>query len=321
MDSINHPVVPAPTFHPFVAIFPPMEGQPFEELVIDIKLHGLHEPIWVHKNQIVDGRNRWLACQRLGITCPMRAYGGKEADLLDFVISQNLHRRQMDASQRAMVAARIANMRQGARTDLQPSGNLQKVSRDDAAKTMQVSPESVTMANKVISKCHPEIVKAVEQGKIAVSAAAKIAEHPPEAQRQAVAKIDEGAKGAAVVRALPASSRKAKPSGPARAKPSKEQKKAWWVYASMARLQEEWWEEYYGELWDFSPSEFWPLLGSDRQEAVVKIAKMLGPWLADIIAESKAKPRPKLALAKVRVPVLEKLVREGDAGSQRLGGF
>jgi hypothetical protein len=60
-----------------------------------------------------------------------------------YVVSLNLRRRHLNESQRAMVAAKLATMRQGERTDLEPSANFQKVSQADAAKLLNVSPRSV----------------------------------------------------------------------------------------------------------------------------------------------------------------------------------
>ena len=43
-----------------------------------------------------------------GVECPMREYDGD--DPRSFVVSLNLHRRHLNESQRAMVAANLANM-------------------------------------------------------------------------------------------------------------------------------------------------------------------------------------------------------------------
>ena len=75
----------------------------------------------------------------------------------------------MDESQRAMVAAKMANMPQGERTDLEPSANLQKVSQADAAALLNVSTRSVAAAVKIRASAVPEVVRACEQGIVPVS--------------------------------------------------------------------------------------------------------------------------------------------------------
>ena len=54
-------------FHPLAGIFPMMNAEEFEGLKSDIETHGLLEPIWTYNGKIIDGRNRYLACQKLGI--------------------------------------------------------------------------------------------------------------------------------------------------------------------------------------------------------------------------------------------------------------
>lgn len=59
-------------------------------------------------------------------------------------------------------------------------------SRDKAADTVGVSGKSVDFASKVIKNGAPELVQAVEQGKIAVSTAAAITQLPKEEQKRVV---------------------------------------------------------------------------------------------------------------------------------------
>jgi hypothetical protein len=179
------------TVHPIANIFPSMDDVAFEQFKIDIQTHGLREPqIWLFEGQILDGRHRYRVCQSLGVSYTTKEYDGD--DPIGFVISLNLHRRHLDESQRAMVAARIANMRQGERTDLEPSSNLNKVSQADAAEMLNVSRHSVVNANKVQNQAEPELVEVVDRGTLPVSQAVKAVEAPPETQRQVAILAQQG---------------------------------------------------------------------------------------------------------------------------------
>jgi N6-adenosine-specific RNA methylase IME4 len=197
-------------FHPLADIFPLIEGEDFQHLVTDIRDHGLREPIVLLEGLILDGRNRYRACVAAGLipealTAPnvgqlkyfhslLRAGHPMppQGELLAYVISKNLQRRHLDASQRAMVAANLATMRQGERTDIEPSAKLQKVAQDAAAQRLNVSPRSVADAVKVKHEGSPELREAVEQGHIAVSAAAKATALPQSDQQEIAEKARAG---------------------------------------------------------------------------------------------------------------------------------
>lgn len=98
-----------------------------------------------------------------------------------------LHRRHLNESQRAMVAARIATMRQGERTDLVE--NSTKLSESQAAAMLVVSRESVVAARKVQTQATPEMVAAVDAGAVPVSQAASLADTPPEFQTRVLTKL------------------------------------------------------------------------------------------------------------------------------------
>ena len=77
-----------------------------------------------------------------------------------------------------MVAAKIANMRQGERTDL--ASIEARLSQEDAADLLSVGRASVQRARQVLDEGAPELIQAVEYGSIAVSTASEIATLPEE---------------------------------------------------------------------------------------------------------------------------------------------
>jgi hypothetical protein len=158
-------------FHPLANIFPMLDDDELKALAEDIKAKGLTEPITLYDGKVLDGRNRYRACELAELDLEpdnITQYEGDDA--LGFVVSKNLRRRHLNESQRAAIAAEIANMPQGFRSD-QPSANLQKViSVPEAAELMNVSPRSVATAKTI--KDH-DLKAAVKTGKKSVNAAAK----------------------------------------------------------------------------------------------------------------------------------------------------
>ena len=90
-------------FHPVANIFPMMNEEEYNALKKDILANGLLQPVYTQKGQIIDGRNRWKACQELGIEPKLKEWDGK-GSLVGFVISHNLERRHLTPSQKAAVA-------------------------------------------------------------------------------------------------------------------------------------------------------------------------------------------------------------------------
>jgi ParB-like chromosome segregation protein Spo0J len=69
---------PALKAHPYADIFPLLEGEPFDNLVADIKANGLLQPITICENQILDGRNRLHACEAAEIEPRFVEYNGDD---------------------------------------------------------------------------------------------------------------------------------------------------------------------------------------------------------------------------------------------------
>ena len=49
--------------HPLSKLFPQILPEDFDKLAGDIKLHGLHHPIVLYQGKILDGNNRYRACE------------------------------------------------------------------------------------------------------------------------------------------------------------------------------------------------------------------------------------------------------------------
>jgi hypothetical protein len=170
-------------FHPLADIFPALiEGAEFDALVEDIGAHGLHEPIVIFEEKILDGRNRYRACTRGGVEPLFEPFRGD--DPVAYVISRNLRRRHLDESQRAMVAAKLATLKRG---DNQHSP-IGETSQAEAAELLNVGKRSVERAAEVRDHGASELVNAVERGAVSVSAAADVATMPIEEQREIVAR-------------------------------------------------------------------------------------------------------------------------------------
>ena len=105
----------AKAFHPLADLLPLIGGVEFDRLVDDIAKHGLLNPITLYQDQILEGRNRVRACRAAGVEPRYVEFEGR--DPAAFVFSQNLARRHLGPSERAMVAARMAKLRWGQRSD------------------------------------------------------------------------------------------------------------------------------------------------------------------------------------------------------------
>jgi len=160
-------------FHEIANIFPLVEGVEFDALVLDIKENGLLEPIRLYENKILDGRNRYRACQNAGIKPKVIEYIGDNPFM--FVVKKNLHQRHLNVSQRAVIAAQIANIPQGIRIDLQHSSDRPAaglVSQVEAAKMFNVSERAIRRV-KVVEREAPELITEIKSGKITVYKALK----------------------------------------------------------------------------------------------------------------------------------------------------
>lgn len=156
-------------FHEIANIFPMMGEAEFDQLKADIAINGLLEPVWTYSGFILDGRNRYVACQDLGVDPRYQEYTG--SDPQSFVISKNLHRRHLNETQRMLVAKKLANMNRG---NYSKSANLPitPITQADAAKQLNVSERGIRMVNEVERKA-PELMEKMESGEMTANEAVK----------------------------------------------------------------------------------------------------------------------------------------------------
>jgi hypothetical protein len=81
-----------------------MSDDELRALADDIKANGLQQPVVMYGAQLLDGRNRWRACELAGVDVRTKDWSGKDA--VAYVRSLNLHRRHLTSAQRAALAVK-----------------------------------------------------------------------------------------------------------------------------------------------------------------------------------------------------------------------
>jgi DNA modification methylase len=92
-------------------IYPEMQPDEFERLRTDIFTNGYDpkNPVWLFEGEIIDGWNRYKACQALGITPAFKTFEGSTLDALQFLVRTN-NRRDLNSSQRAAIAVEAEDL-------------------------------------------------------------------------------------------------------------------------------------------------------------------------------------------------------------------
>lgn len=177
-------------FHPIANCFPLMDDFELEELAADIKANGQEEDIWLYQHMILDGRNRYRACNIAGVLPRTRNFAAKdEEDAVAFAISHNLKRKQYSPSQLAIAAEELTTYKKGDNrftmakvepiVDAYTCASTPKpkppMSQGDAAKKLGVSRRLVQKA-AAVKKADPELAKEVKTGKVTLEKAEKVIE-------------------------------------------------------------------------------------------------------------------------------------------------
>ena len=158
-------------------------------LAADIQKRGLINPILLYQGHVLDGRNRLAACQLAGVDPQFKAVDAELEErgvtALEYVVSLNLRRRQLNPGQQAMAAAAVlpewttlgkltrkANLRGGRRPD---GAKVRHRGRSDmqVGKLFGVSPRYVRLAEKLV-KDNPDLAEKVQRGEMTLSRAVRL---------------------------------------------------------------------------------------------------------------------------------------------------
>ncbi len=170
--------------HPHAELFSPMTAEEYAGLLASVRANGILTPLVLFEGMVLDGRHRLVAAKEAGLAVvPTTTYQGDEP--LTFVVAANITRRHLTMGQRSLMAARLATMAQGARTDLAPKDAM---SQSDAATLLKVSRRSVQKAKGILEYAPPEVVNAVDAGEMKLGAAEKKVVKPSPARRTSVRK-------------------------------------------------------------------------------------------------------------------------------------
>ena len=167
--------------HKYAEIFPAMEGEEFDALVKDIKKRGLRVSISTYRNSIIDGRNREMACAKAGVEPLYTDFTLKlknDAEVLDFVVSQNVVRRHLTPGQRAVIALALEKeyakgaakrKRVGARAHQGQKGRA----AEHAAKKLGIG-RRIVHSVKRIAKEAPELIPDIRSGRVSAREAERV---------------------------------------------------------------------------------------------------------------------------------------------------
>jgi hypothetical protein len=151
--------------HPLSAAFPPMQPEELDALTSDIREHGQREAVIVFEGAILDGWHRYIACAKAGVKCVTAEHDGN--DPIAFVLSRNLHRRHLTASQRAAAVVSASTWKPTGRPKAEPSSPLS--TNAEMAKVAEVTPRTIQHAK---AAQRAGLGQDVRDGKISAKAAA-----------------------------------------------------------------------------------------------------------------------------------------------------
>lgn len=186
--------------HPF-NIFPEASQEDFDRLVEDIRNNGYDHkfPIVLKDMEILDGWNRYRACEKLGIHAPKVTFTGSDSEAIAYMMRTN-KRRNLNKGQWATIAVEAEEIMSALRTEAekerqrkisesrkgetaQKIASSQKSERETAAKAAELFNTNRTYINQAakVKAEAPEAFEKVKAGKMRLQDAVKEVARKPTA--------------------------------------------------------------------------------------------------------------------------------------------
>jgi ParB/Sulfiredoxin domain len=168
--------------HPLAEMMPKMNSEEFEALKHSIRTQGLKRRILTYRSVIIDGRNRFWACNELGIEPQFEELQAdlSEEQIMEMILLLNVPRRHLTISQRAAIGAKLirhyeADAEQRRRNPFDAMSRPDDCgrSRDHAARSLAVNQRYIQAAKKLMDE-YPELYQQVFNGAVTLSDAFRV---------------------------------------------------------------------------------------------------------------------------------------------------
>tara|TARA_R110000787_G_scaffold70761_1_gene157418 strand:- start:299 stop:1444 length:1146 start_codon:yes stop_codon:yes gene_type:complete len=168
-------------------IYPEMKEEAFLSLRSDIEKNGydFKFPIWIYENKIIDGWNRYKACNELGITPIYETFVGDELQAITFILRTN-NRRDLTNYQRAVLSfefedffRKIAQKSKAEKVShFRNTGEVlatlpKSDTRKELSKVAQVGERTLDKVKKIQEKAPQEVKAKLATGEVSINAAYK----------------------------------------------------------------------------------------------------------------------------------------------------
>lgn len=147
--------------HKYADFFPSMGREEFDGLVEDIRERGLIDDVETYQGKILDGRHRYKACKRAGVEPRFVEFEGTEEEALRYVVSRNLHRRGLSATQRAVVGQKLLPEYERFAAERQEATRAKPGERVGEGRSASTSTEKAVQSTKRAMQARDQVAEVV----------------------------------------------------------------------------------------------------------------------------------------------------------------